>query len=143
MNDQSDEREREAWAALEAELEDEAEREAEQEQQEKQQQKQQRQQAQLAQARGESQVVETYVAGACHYDWASVQPGPAQLVAEPNNPHDANAIRVEQDGKKLGYVPAFLAPDIESFLRAEISDVKFHRLTIFKTIFDEPFGLLP
>lgn len=27
------------------------------------------------------------------------------LVREPNNPYDANAVRVEWRGKKLGYVP--------------------------------------
>lgn len=27
------------------------------------------------------------------------------LVREPNNPHDANAVRVEWRGRKLGYVP--------------------------------------
>lgn len=28
-----------------------------------------------------------------------------ELVREPNNPYDANAVRVEWRGKKLGYVP--------------------------------------
>lgn len=35
-----------------------------------------------------------------------LQPGePLDLVREPGNPYDANAVRVEWNGHKLGYVP--------------------------------------
>jgi hypothetical protein len=33
----------------------------------------------------------------------------AHLVPEPGNPHDANAVRVEIDGHKVGYLPRTLA----------------------------------
>ena len=37
---------------------------------------------------------------------AAIQPGEdLDLVREPDNPHDANAVRVEWRGRKLGYVP--------------------------------------
>lgn len=37
---------------------------------------------------------------------AVLQPGETlDLVREPDNPHDANAVRVEWRGRKLGYVP--------------------------------------
>ena len=34
----------------------------------------------------------------------------AALIPEPDNPHDANAVRVEIDGKKVGYLPRDVAP---------------------------------
>ena len=38
--------------------------------------------------------------------WQEIKPGDAlTLVREPGNRHDANAIRVEWRGQKLGYVP--------------------------------------
>jgi len=38
--------------------------------------------------------------------WPLLQPGDAlELVREPDNPHDANAVRVQWRGRKLGYVP--------------------------------------
>ncbi len=38
--------------------------------------------------------------------WPLLQPGDAlELVPEPANPHDPNAVRVEWHGRKLGYVP--------------------------------------
>lgn len=38
--------------------------------------------------------------------WDEITTGqPLMLVREPGNPHDANAIRVEWKGRKLGYVP--------------------------------------
>lgn len=38
--------------------------------------------------------------------WPSLQQGDAlDLVREPDNPHDANAVRVDWRGRKLGYVP--------------------------------------
>jgi hypothetical protein len=38
--------------------------------------------------------------------WPELAAGDAlDLVREPDNPHDANAVRVEWRGRKLGYVP--------------------------------------
>lgn len=38
--------------------------------------------------------------------WPQLQPGdPLELVREPDNPHDPNAVRVDWRGRKLGYVP--------------------------------------
>jgi hypothetical protein len=50
------------------------------------------------------------LAGARYYDansvWAEMRAGDAlELVREPDNPHDANAIRIEWRGRKIGYVP--------------------------------------
>jgi hypothetical protein len=38
--------------------------------------------------------------------------GACDLVREPQNPHDPNAIRVETDGHYLGYIPKGLAEKI-------------------------------
>ena len=38
--------------------------------------------------------------------WPQLREGdPLELVREPDNPHDANAVRVDWHGHKLGYVP--------------------------------------
>jgi len=38
--------------------------------------------------------------------WPQLAAGdPLELVREPDNPHDANAVRIEWRGRKLGYVP--------------------------------------
>jgi hypothetical protein len=38
--------------------------------------------------------------------WPELREGDAlELVREPDNPHDANAVRVDWRGRKLGYVP--------------------------------------
>ena len=38
--------------------------------------------------------------------WPQMRAGdPLELVREPDNPHDANAVRVDWRGHKLGYVP--------------------------------------
>jgi hypothetical protein len=38
--------------------------------------------------------------------WPRMRHGdPLELVREPENPHDANAVRVQWRGRKLGYVP--------------------------------------
>jgi hypothetical protein len=56
-----------------------------------------------------------------------------ELVREPDNPHDANAVRVEWRGRKLGYVPraenAALAwaMDRGEPVRARVSRVAEHR----------------
>ena len=55
------------------------------------------------------------------------------LVREPDNPHDANAVRVEWRGKKLGYVPrrqnAALAwaMDRGEAVSARVSRIRKHR----------------
>ncbi|GAA4674597.1 hypothetical protein GCM10023197_32740 [Gordonia humi] len=42
----------------------------------------------------------------------------AVLVAEPDNPHDENAVAVSVDGHKVGHIPADLAPTIQRDVRA-------------------------
>lgn len=50
------------------------------------------------------------LAGLRHYDaggvWREMSPGDRlELVREPDNPYDANAVRIEWRGRKLGYLP--------------------------------------
>ncbi len=50
------------------------------------------------------------LAGFVYYDgqavWAQMKRGdPLALVREPGNPHDRNAVRLEWQGRMLGYVP--------------------------------------
>lgn len=50
------------------------------------------------------------LAGGRYYDanavWDEIRTGDRlDLVREPDNPHDANAIRIEWRGRKLGYIP--------------------------------------
>ena len=50
------------------------------------------------------------LAGLRHYDvrevWDELRPGDRlELVREPDNPYDSNAIRIEWRGRKLGYLP--------------------------------------
>ena len=58
---------------------------------------------------------------------------PLELVREPDNPHDANAVRIEWRGRKLGYVPRSengalaWAMDRGEALRARVSRVAEHR----------------
>ncbi len=65
--------------------------------------------------------------------WSRMQVGDAlELLREPDNPHDANAVRVEWRGRKLGYVPRRqnAAPawglDRGAPLRARISRLQAH-----------------
>jgi len=64
-----------------------------------------------AQAPGVRIIVQSSpLAGFRHHDAAAVWPqlrigDPLELSREPDNPHDANAVRVEWRGRKLGYVP--------------------------------------
>jgi HIRAN domain len=65
--------------------------------------------------------------------WPQMQPGDAlNLVPEPGNPHDPNAVRVEWRGRKLGYVPrrqnAALAWGLQrgTPLRARVSRLADH-----------------
>ena len=56
-----------------------------------------------------------------------------ELVREPDNPHDANAVRVDWRGRKLGYVPRSengalaWAMDRGESLRARVSRLAEHR----------------
>ena len=65
--------------------------------------------------------------------WPQLAAGdPLELVREPDNPHDANAVRIEWRGRKLGYVPrrdnAALAWGLDrgAPLRARISRLAPH-----------------
>jgi HIRAN domain len=65
--------------------------------------------------------------------WPELRPGDAlDLVREPDNPHDANAIRVLWRGRVLGYVPrrenAALAWALDrgAALRSRISRLEWH-----------------
>lgn len=66
--------------------------------------------------------------------WAGMRAGDRlDLVREPANPHDANAIRVEWQGHKLGYVPRrenqAVAREMDrgAALEARISKLQRHR----------------
>jgi hypothetical protein len=55
-------------------------------------------------------VQQSPLAGFRHYDGAALWEGmrvgdTLGLVREPDNPHDANAVRIEWSGHKVGYVP--------------------------------------
>ena len=65
--------------------------------------------------------------------WPHLATGDAlDLVREPDNPHDANAVRVEWRGRKLGYVPRSengalaWAMDRGEALRARVSRLSEH-----------------
>ena len=65
--------------------------------------------------------------------WPQMRVGdPLELRREPDNPHDANAVRVEWRGRKLGYVPrrqnAAVAWGLDrgSPLRARLSRLEEH-----------------
>ena len=65
--------------------------------------------------------------------WPHLAAGePLDLVREPGNPHDANAVRVEWRGRKLGYVPRSengalaWAMDRGEALRARVSRLSEH-----------------
>ena len=65
--------------------------------------------------------------------WPHLAAGePLELVREPDNPHDANAVRVEWRGRKLGYVPRSengalaWAMDRGEVLRARVSRLAEH-----------------
>ena len=66
--------------------------------------------------------------------WSELRNGDAlELVREPGNPHDANAVRVEWRGRKLGYVPRAengalaWAMDRGDALKARVSRLVEHR----------------
>jgi HIRAN domain len=91
-------------------------------------------------ARGEVRILvqSSPLAGIQYYTakqwWAEMQTNDAlQLIREPDNPHDANAIRVEWKGHKLGYVPRrenqAVAQEMDhgTRLTATISKLQRHR----------------
>ncbi len=71
--------------------------------------------------------------GEAAHVWPLLKAGDAlDLVREPDNPHDANAVRVEWRGRKLGYVPRdqngalAWAMDRGEGLRAHVSRLAEH-----------------
>jgi HIRAN domain len=67
-------------------------------------------------------------------NWQSMKEGQAlTLIREPDNPHDANAIRVEWRGEKLGYLPrrenrtVAAAMDAGDRVDARIAKLREHR----------------
>lgn len=64
--------------------------------------------------------LKTYLAGAVHYDSSYIKSGPVQLVREPQNKHDKNAIKILQSGIHIGYVPKSMT----WFLRSNWADNK-------------------
>jgi hypothetical protein len=64
--------------------------------------------------------------------WDEMKEGdPLTLVREPDNRHDANAIRVEWRGRKLGYVPraenAAIAAEMDRGARVEARVARLYR----------------
>ena len=95
-------------------------------------------QAQVPQPSVRLLVQSSLLAGLRHAEAASVWPmlqlgDPLELSPEPDNPHDANAVRVSWRDRKLGYVPraenAALAWAMSrgETLRARISRLHEHR----------------
>jgi hypothetical protein len=62
--------------------------------------------------------------------WPQMQVGDAlTLVREPDNPHDARAVRVEWQGHKIGYVPRRENADVARLLdRGQILTARIVRL---------------
>lgn len=63
--------------------------------------------------------------------------GSAELVPEPDNPHDPNAIKVMVDGIHIGYVPAKRAKSIKKILDSN------NVIAIGCEIFGGPYKILP
>lgn len=49
-----------------------------------------------------------------HIDIEQLQDRYLNLVAEPENPHDPNAIALFLEDKRIGYIPRYYAPDIHA-----------------------------
>jgi len=62
--------------------------------------------------------------------WPQMQVGDAlTLVREPDNPYDANAVRVEWQGQKIGYVPRRENTDVARFMdRGQPLEARIARL---------------
>lgn len=78
------------------------------------------------------------LAGFQYYDgktlWDDMKPGESlTLRREPENPHDANAIRIEWKGRMLGYVPRHANSDLArqmdhgAAVEARITELVRHR----------------
>lgn len=76
------------------------------------------------------------LAGFRHYGgdalWDAMRVGDAlALVREPDNPHDTNAVRIEWNGRKVGYVPradnVHLARQIDHGARPRARITALHR----------------
>lgn len=96
--------------------------------------------AHLASAQGEVHLLvqSSPLAGFRYYageaQWQSMKVGqPLTLVREPENIHDANAIRVEWQGEKLGYLPrrenraVAAAMDAGDKIEGRIAKLREHR----------------
>lgn len=62
--------------------------------------------------------------------WPQMQVGDAlSLVREPDNPHDARAVRVEWRGHKIGYVPRRENADVARLMdRGQVLEARIARL---------------
>lgn len=62
--------------------------------------------------------------------WPQMRVGDAlTLVREADNPHDRNAVRVDWQGRKIGYVPRRENADVARFLdRGELLEARIARL---------------
>jgi len=76
------------------------------------------------------------LAGFRYYDGAALWDGmrvgdPLRLVREPDNPHDANAVRIEWNDRRIGYVPrtdnAHLARQMDHGAAAQARIIALHR----------------
>lgn len=75
--------------------------------------------------------------------WQSMKEGQALiLIREPENPHDANAVRVEWQGEKLGYLPrrenrsVAAAMDAGDRVDARIARLREHRDPWLRVLID-------
>ncbi len=62
--------------------------------------------------------------------WSRMQVGDAlELIREPDNPFDGNAVRVEWQGRKIGYVPRRENADVARFMdRGQRLEARITRL---------------
>ena len=90
----------------------------------------------LAESTARIVVQHSPLAGFRYYDgkslWEEIKVGDAlALIREPDNPHDANAVRIEWNGRKLGYVPrrdnAHLARQMDHGAAVEARITELHQ----------------
>lgn len=65
-----------------------------------------------------SEMLEDYDEGDVIYEY-DIYDGPAELVPEPDNVHDRNAIAVMVEGIKIGYVPSDLCDEVRGMIDDE------------------------
>jgi HIRAN domain len=87
-----------------------------------------------AQDSNQANQITTYLAGAKYYDTSNAVVGPVEIVWEPTNPHDPNAIKITQRGIHLGYVPKDIAPRIRNGSTARLAAVGYP----WTVIIDQP-----